>query len=256
MNTGKFYVGQTSEVGRRLSHHFGHLRNNAHACYRLQELYNISSECSFMFKYALIDSAENRYSLEEEILKEYKNSELLLNTTIDGETWIHDRNLDRVNAYKKKMSNMGKDRTGSKNAFYGKRHTDECRKRMSDIKTGSTNPNCWKAVVVNGKYYKKLEDASVDIGIPLETVAHRVNNNNYMYCNYYAPEDENDIKIIDDRLLFDPKIKTVRCVYEIEGNIYYKTDDILEDYPEIKRGSIYHRIKSKNPKFKNWKKII
>ena len=103
---------------------------------------------------------------------------------------------------------------------------------------------------------KKLEDASVDIGIPLETVAHRVNNNNYIYCNYYAPEDENDIKIIDDRLLFDPKIKTVRCVYEIEGNIYYKTDDILEDYPEIKRSSIYHRTKSKNPKFKNWKKII
>lgn len=254
--TEKFYVGQTSELGRRLSHHFGHLRNNVHACYRIQELFNNGSESEFAFKYTVIHDNQERYDLEEFILSKYSNSELLLNTVVDGETWIHERNSEMLDGYRKKLSKAASKRVGELNSFYGKSHSEETKQRLKEANTGKENPNCWKSVVINGKYYKNLQDASEDIGIPLETVSHRVNNDNYIFCNYYEPENESDIRVIDSRLLFDPKMKTIRAVYNIEGNIYYSTDDILKDYPEIKKSAIYNRLKSSNPKFKNWKKII
>lgn len=255
--TGKFYVGQTISLGRRISHHFGSLKNNKHACYRLQNLFNESSENDFMFKYTIINNDKERIDLEEYILKKYSNSSSLLNTVINGGTWIHERNSERVEEFSKKISESSKARVGELNSFYGKNHSDESKQKMRESKIGSENPSCWKSVVVNGKYYKNLESASIDLGIPIVTVSHRVNNEKYVYCNYYEPIDEKDIKVVDERLLFDPKIKDIKIAYDIEGKIYFSGKDVLKDYPELKgASSVSYRIKSSNPKFKNWKKII
>lgn len=255
METGMFYVGQTSAVGRRISHHFGHLRRGVHTCYRLQEIFDKYSEGDFWFCYTHIDNSDERHSLEEHILSENSNNDLLLNTMIDG-VWNDERNPELAESQRKKLSEFAKTRVGDKNPFYGKAHTSETRERLRRAHLGKENTACWKAVVVNGVYYKNLESASEALGIPQATVSHRVNNKDYIYCNYYEPKDEDDVRVVDERLLFDPKMKAVRSVFEIEGVLYYSTDDILKVHTDVKKSAIHYRIKSKNSKFKNWKKII
>ena len=255
MPTGSFYVGNTTEIGRRLSHHFGNLQSNRHDCSRLQELYNRSDYLDFAFKYTMIVDKDERFDLEEDILAKNIDNPLILNTVVNGRTWIHKKNENIVGPYREKLSEWASSRTGDKNPFYGKSHTEDTKKKMRVSKLGKENPSAHSAVVINGIYYKSQTHASQELGVNSSTISHRVKNDNPLFCNYYTPTDKNDIKIIDERFLFDPKEKGISTVYDIEGKIYFKTKDISEVY-DIHQSSVSWRCKSKNIKYKNWKRII
>jgi len=61
---------------------------------------------------------------------------------------------------RKKLSNIGKTKIGDLNNFYGRSHSEETRKKISDSKANSTPVNR-KSVVVNGVEYESIKQAHI-----------------------------------------------------------------------------------------------
>lgn len=109
IESGKFYIGSTNNISNRLRQHKQLLKLNMHTCSGLQELYNNSPRIhvKFFITGSLHDnelSREKAFDIEQELLDEFKNSDLLLNF--------------------------------SKNArvsFLGEKHTEETKKKISEI---------------------------------------------------------------------------------------------------------------------------
>lgn len=112
-----FYIGSSSDINVRLSHHFGDLLNKKHICYRLQENYNNYSYDDFLFNYIELDNKELYINIEKYLLKKHHNNPKLLNTSTLNNNWINDRNLDLKNKHKQKMSNIASNRVGEKKSF-------------------------------------------------------------------------------------------------------------------------------------------
>lgn len=117
-----FYIGSSTDIGRRLSHHFGHLRRNVHICKKLQELYSNSNYEDFSFNYKIYDDEVLMRKDEISLLEENHSSVLLLNSgTING-SWINNEgNKETIDSWKLKIGEYRKTRIGDKNNFYGKK---------------------------------------------------------------------------------------------------------------------------------------
>ena len=63
--------------------------------------------------------------------------------TISEHTSLHNKGKTFSKEHKAKISAYAKTRTGEKNAFYGKEHSEETKAKMSASKIGNKNPN-WK----------------------------------------------------------------------------------------------------------------
>lgn len=75
------YVGSTSEPGKRVSAHRGHLRRGAHDNRALQALYNQNEHVDFVF-YEVADRAA-AYELEKALIWHFKEKGELLNVMLD-----------------------------------------------------------------------------------------------------------------------------------------------------------------------------
>ena len=76
---------------------------------------------------------------------------------------------------RKKLSEKAKLRTGFKNPFYGRKHSDETKRILSLKNKGSLPPNT-RPICINGVRYLSATDAGRCLGIPTVTVAHRARN--------------------------------------------------------------------------------
>ena len=97
---------------------------------------------------------------------------------------------------KERMSEIGKQKTGDKNPFYGKHHSDETKKLISEKHKGSKPTNA-KKVSYNGVIYESAMDCAKVLGIPMVTVAYRCRNNIYGF-SYVGENDmlpQRDAKI-------------------------------------------------------------
>lgn len=253
--TGYFYVGNSSNIGRRLSHHFGKLNRNVHECFRLQELYNNNKYEDFKFKYTIIDNKDERIKLEQYLLNEETYSDKMLNTVTVNNTWVNERNHAMVETYKNTLSEIASQKTGELNPFYGKRHSEETKEKLRQYRMGTENTSAHSPVVINGVYYKSQQYAGEVLGVNSSTISFRVRSDSAIYCNYYAPKNKDDIFVVDEDLIFDPKLKTVKNIFIINNVKYFSSKDIAKEY-NVTRDTVYWRIRSTNKKFDNWKKII
>lgn len=251
--TKEFYIGSSINVNIRISHHFGQLKRNVHNCERLQENYNKYSydDYSFYILYRSEDKEHIRHK-EQELLDDNYDNPLLLNTTTKNNNWVDERNGKKVKLYKEKLSDYAKTRTGSKNPFYGKKHSEETRQKIRERHLGKENESCHKPIVINGVFYKSVTEASKLLELSQPTVSHRVNSNNKLFVNWYVYNDTEEIKIIDDRLLFEVS-STPTGLYKVKGKLYTNTKDILDEY-NLKMTTLHYRFKSKT--FEDWEKLV
>ena len=89
---------------------------------------------------------------------------------------------ERADEISKILSEHAKSRTGEKNSFYGRSHSDETKNKMSKIRKeqgykGSQN----KPISINGKEYTSLGEASKDLEIPITTIRWRCKSENPKY---------------------------------------------------------------------------
>ena len=65
-------------------------------------------------------------------------------------------------------------KSGINNPFYGRKHTEETKNKMRNLKLGKNSNNC-KKIIVNGKEYNSMTECSKNLGISL-THLHNIIN--------------------------------------------------------------------------------
>ena len=168
---GKLYIGSASNLYRRKNHqHLYLLRKRVHYNTHLQNAFNKYGEQNFIFE--VIEFVEDKNKLLEleqywldklNIIKEGYNKSPIVDKplSLKGELshnygrkpW----NKGKSNIYSKetlnRMSKSAKKRTGDKNSFYGKHHTDKTKSkigisnsvkiiRLKDLKIFNSNKEC------------------------------------------------------------------------------------------------------------------
>ncbi len=98
--------------------------------------------------------------------------------------WSNPKNLKKIMKPKSNSDNMGKhDKNGEKNPFYGKKHSEETRKILSEKRTGKAPSNI-KKLSIGGTTYDGFYKASIATGIKGTTIWHRINSKNKKYEDY------------------------------------------------------------------------
>ena len=84
----------------------------------------------------------------------------------------------------KLISEAAKQRTGNKNPFFGKRHSEKTKKLISNKNKGKKNKSLLKPFVINGQKFLSLSDAEKVLKIPLTTIRWRIISKNKKFEEY------------------------------------------------------------------------
>ena len=76
-------------------------------------------------------------------------------------------------------------RTGENNPFFGKEHSKETKKKLSENRKGK-KPTNMKEVIIDNIIYESLTEASRKTGIPTPTILWRIKSKNKKYENYQS----------------------------------------------------------------------
>lgn len=78
-----------------------------------------------------------------------------------------------------------RDKSGVNNPFFGKQHSEETKKKLSEKRKGK-KPTNMKQVTINNVTYESLAESSRKTGIPSPTILWRIKSNNKKYENYQS----------------------------------------------------------------------
>jgi len=133
------------------------------------------------------DSVKRRYNLMTDEEKKEKHSHPMeLNPN-----WKGGLSISYCEICDKKISQGSKrcfkhiefKRDGVKNPFFGKQHSEETKKKLSECRKGK-KPTNMKQVIIDNIIYESLAEASRQTGVPLPTILWRINSKNKKYDNY------------------------------------------------------------------------
>lgn len=143
--TGNFYVGSSSNVDRRISIHLNQLRKGIHHNFNFQRLWNANPTVTeFVFP---TTDREEAYTLEQIIINNNLDNDKLLNIGISvkgGDNLTRNPNKDlivskitdkireRNSSYSPLERKLIYGKYGEKNGMWGKTHTPEVKKLLSD----------------------------------------------------------------------------------------------------------------------------
>ena len=157
---GYFYIGSTGNFKKRINRHISELRNGTHYNIILQREWN-KTNGSFMVSSIQTSSRDEAYQLEQESIARALNSprrNLLTNIGVNSrggdnlsnhpkrEEIIHNRTRSQKEYLlsltpKEKKDKYGK--PGTQNPMFGKNHSDETKRKISDHNKGhSYNKGC------------------------------------------------------------------------------------------------------------------
>lgn len=103
---------------------------------------------------------------------------------ISGKTFDEFFGEEKANDIKKKISDAASKRVGEKNSFYGKKHSNETKDKISKIKKGTYNGSQNLPFSIDGVEYTSLGEASKKLEIPIPTIRWRIKSNNIKFINY------------------------------------------------------------------------
>jgi group I intron endonuclease len=124
-----------------------------------------------------------RARASEEKLKYFAENDSILK----GKTFEEISGAEVAFSRRKAISESAKKRTGDKNPFFGKVHSEETKKLMSEKHKG-TKPVNTKKVSVKGVVYDGLTEAFKTTGVKATTIWHRIYSKNPKYTAYFYVE--------------------------------------------------------------------
>lgn len=119
--TNQYYIGQTSNLKKRLRDHRNNLIKNKHHNKHLQSSWNKYGEENFIFKIIKICEFEELNDLEVFYIQKFDAFNNGFNKTLGGDF----------------VPNELINNSGENNSFYGKRHTEESKRKMREAKLGT-----------------------------------------------------------------------------------------------------------------------
>ena len=163
-NSGRYYVGSSNCIRRRKSKHFSDLIKNRHHNHYLQNIFNKYGKDSIFFIICEECPPQDLIKIEQRYLDEGKFDSFCVNysfsadrTSITEETRkkislslkgrifskqhktqisLSKKGKKRINFSNIHIQNLSKSATGKNNSFYGKRHTNESKRKMSNSRNG------------------------------------------------------------------------------------------------------------------------
>ncbi len=158
INTGKAYIGQSTDVENRYSHHKSLLNKGKHSNPELQESWNTYGESSFVFEVIqecapeeLLDLEQYWADMYEDIFNVGNNTRFpLLGKDVSAET----RALISESSIKAWKDPQYKAKMATRKGMTGKTHSDETKKKLS-ITMSNVLKDLWKDPVYREKMMNK-----------------------------------------------------------------------------------------------------
>jgi group I intron endonuclease len=250
--SGRYYIGYSTNINRRFTVHRSKLKQKCHDNIFLQRAYNLDGEDKFIYEIIHIcHTEEDAKEIELQYLTDLNIREELYNLNFNnsgGDLLTNHPDKEKIrekiiNSFKETLNNMTTEernkkygRIGEKNGMFGKTHTEEVRKKLSEIHKG--NSYC-KGKKASEETKKKISDnAKLKIG-----------DKNPFYGKHHSEETIQKIKEKSKGRLPPNTIKI-----SIDGKIYISISEAARQL-NLVAPTVLWRLKSKNPKFDNYKYV-
>jgi len=169
--SGRYYIGYSTNIERRFSVHRSKLKQNCHDNIFLQRAYNLDGEDKF--KYDIIhkcDTEEEAKDIELQYLTDLSIRDMLYNLNYNNSGGDLLTNHPEKEAIREKIIKSCKEtlskmtpeertqkygKFGERNGMYGKTHTDESRKKFSELHKGNTYR---KGIIASEKTRQKMSE--------------------------------------------------------------------------------------------------
>ena len=90
---------------------------------------------------------------------------------------------EKAKQIKENLSSNAKLRTGNKNPFYGKHHSNETKEKIRKVHLGKKPVNC-KRVKIDGVEYDSVTEAARQLGVCPATIIYRIKSKHFANYNY------------------------------------------------------------------------
>ena len=247
---GKMYIGSSQKIGVRLDRHFRELEKGTHHCKPLQA--DFTNRDDYTVKKIVVETREMAYELEQSLINQLVGEgDILYNVGLGvkgGDNLT--RNPARVEIVARMTASVCKHfqelsptdrkriygRPGEQNGMFGKTHTPEVRKRLSEINLGKPHP--WKGRQRDDDFKKKLR----------EGIKNRDFNGDKNPFHGRHHSEETRKKLSDSKRGSVPvNVKKVT----ISGESYASITEAGRRL-KIPTPTVLYRINSNNPKFSDW----
>jgi group I intron endonuclease len=250
--SGRYYIGYSTNINKRFTVHRSKLKKNCHDNIFLQRAYNLDGEDKFNYEIIHIcNSEEEAKTIELQYLNNLSIRDKIYNLNYNNSggdllTNHPDKDKIREKIIKSHAETVGKMTTeerkekygklGEKNGMYGKTHTEEARKIFSEVHKGNT--------------YRKGKKASEETKQKMsENAKLKIGEKNPFYGKQHSEETIQKIKEKSKGRL-PPNIIKVSI-----DNIIYTSITEASRQLSIPAPNVLWRLKSKNPKFNNYKYV-
>jgi group I intron endonuclease len=250
--SGRYYIGYSTNIEKRFISHRYKLKKDCHDNIFLQRAYNLDGEDKFLYEITHVcDTEEEAKEIELQYLTDLNIRDKLYNLNYNnsgGDLLTHHPEKEAirekiVNSYKATLSKMTPEerrakyaQCGEKNGMYGKTHTEENRKKFSETHKG--NKYCKGKKATDETRQKMSENAKLKIG-----------EKNPFFGKRHTEETKRKIAEAKIGVIPTNAIKIM-----IDDEIYVSIAEAARQL-NMHTATILWRLKSKNPKFNNYKHL-
>lgn len=209
-DNGCFYIGSAVNIAKRKRDHLRALRAGTHINVRLQRVFNKYGENSFEFHVIYTDSEDEARSLEQRLLNKHHGKSKCMNISNGakgGNTLLGHPNSAAIRkriakkvsqantgnqynagrpkseAHRQKISDFAKTRTGERNAFFGKQHSDKTKRRLARVAKQRAEsgilPSNTLRVKIGKTVYRSASEAAKYVGCRPATILNRIRSDKF-----------------------------------------------------------------------------
>jgi group I intron endonuclease len=249
----RYYIGYSKNINKRFCVHRCKLKNSCHDNIFLQRAYNLDGEDKFIYEIIhRCNTEKEAKEIELQYLTDlsirdklynlnYNNSGGDLLTNHPDKESIREKiikscaeTMSKMNSEERKQKYA---KNGERNGMYGKTHTEEARKIFSELHKGNTYTKGKKASEETRQKFSKMRKNK------------NTGEENPFFGKHHT--EETIQKIIDkNRGRLPPNIIKI----SIDGIVYISMTDASRQL-NIPTPTVLWRLKSKNPKFDNYKYV-
>lgn len=250
--SGCYYFGSTSNYEKRIERHMSELERGKHHNVKMQELYDNGAELYSL--YTPCKSREDAYALENDLIHSNRNDQKMLNigsSARGGDNITHHPHremiIERMTcSIRKRYAAMDATerrllcgKFGERNGMFGRKHTAESKRKMSERLKGNVPPN--KGVAMSKDRYRQHMDAMAK-----RDISGKRNG-------FYGKTHTKDVR---ERLSKLAKgRKSPRSInIEVDG-VWYESPVTAGKALGIPSNTVRWRCKSNNPKYKQYQFI-
>lgn len=158
---GKFYIGSTSNMRKRMREHLSFLRNNKHVNNYLQHAFNKYGEENFSFEvFEYVENVNDLLSVEQKVLDKLKPYDMKIGYNISKIATSYRVYGEENYHFGKPKSEEQKRKTSE--ALKGRKRSEETKKKISKaVKGKNTGKDHWSYGKERSKQHRERHSASM-----------------------------------------------------------------------------------------------